>query len=366
MIYKLTCLVLSGLLFAGISGFSADTGEKEFTDVIKLPVTPVKSQGSTGTCWSFATISFLEAELLRTGKGLFDLSEMFFVHHAYKNKAIRYFLYHGNNNFSQGGQAHDVLDIVREHGVAPEQAFPGKKMNGTFQHHELISDLKEAVEKSNQREKRFDASETKNLKPVLEKHLGTLPDQFTANGKVYTPESFCEFLGIDPGDYVELTSYTHHPFYTAFVLELPDNWSHSLYYNVPIDELMQITIHSLEKGYSVCWDGDTSERTFRHKKGYADLPGNKTGKVSQQLRQETFYKRETTDDHMMHIVGLATNEKGRLFFRTKNSWGENSNENGGFLYMSEDYVRLKTTAILVHRDAIPEKIARKLFPDDRL
>jgi bleomycin hydrolase len=365
MIKKWIFSLLSGLLCAGMAGFSPDPGEGEFTDVINLPVTPVKSQGNTGTCWSFATTSFLEAEILRKGKGRFDLSEMFFVYYAYKNKATRYLLYHGNNTFSQGGQAHDVLDVVRNHGIVPDQAFPGKQVKGKFQHRELILALHEAVKESNQQKNNFDASETKKLNLLLEEHLGKIPEQFTMNGERYTPEMFRDSLGIDANDYIELTSYIHHPFYSAFVLELPDNWSHNLYYNVPVDELMQIITHSLKEGYTFCWDGDTSERTFRHKKGYADLPRENSGEISQKRRQETFYNRETTDDHMMHITGMAKDPDGRIFFKTKNSWGPKSNNMGGFLYLSEDYVRLKTIAVLVHRNAIPEPIAKKLFPRER-
>lgn len=334
--------------------------KSEFNDIITLPCTPVKSQGSTGTCWSFATTSFLESELLRMGKGEVDLSEMFFVANAYKNKAVQYFLYQGNNNFGQGGQAHDVLDVIRQYGMVPDSVFPGIKKDGRFQHRELGSELDEIVKKSNKGGKNFDAADTKNLDPVLEKYLGDLPGKFEYGGATYTPSSFYECLGINLDDYIEISSYSHHPFYKPFILEIPDNWSHELYCNLPIDELVDVMKYSLSNGYTVCWDGDMSERTFSHKKAKADLPDGEIGKVNQELRLETFYNRKTTDDHLMHIIGMAKDEDGRIFFNTKNSWGADSNENGGFLYISEDYIRLKTIAILIHRNSIPPEVAKKL------
>lgn len=358
---RLTGIILTGLIFAAVIGNAKDDkGEAGFSEIISIKATPVKSQGSTGTCWSFATTSFLEAELLRLGKGEFDLSEMYFVNYAYKNKACSYYLYHGKNNFSQGGQAHDVMDVVKEHGIVTGQAFPGIKIDGRFQHRKLEKELYNVVKKGNKWSKKFNVLNTEKLDPVLRNHLGPLPENFEYEGKQYTPQSFRDYLGINPDDYIEITSYSHHPFYQPFDLELPDNWSHSPYYNLPVDELLEVMANSLEKGYTFCWDGDISEKTFKHKKAKADLPENMVGKVTQELRQETFYNRKTTDDHLMHITGLAKDEDGRLFFNTKNSWGEKSNENGGYLYMSDDYVRLKTIAILVHRDAIPAEIIKKL------
>jgi bleomycin hydrolase len=348
------------VVFAGLNGYSEGKGKSEFTNVVKIECTPVKSQGGTGMCWSFATTSFLESELLRMGKGEFDLSEMYFAEHSYKNKAEQYFLYHGNNNFSQGGQAHDVMNVVREFGIIPDTILPGEKTDGRLQDRELVAKLTEIIQKSNKWKKDFDASDTKSLDPVLEKYIGKIPDNFEYYGKIYTPETFRDYLGINPDNYIELTSYSHHPFYKPFILEVPDNWSHDLYYNLPIDELVEVITNSLKNGYTVCWDGDTSEKLFTHKKAKADLPESEIGKVDQQLRQETFFNRQTTDDHLMQFVGIATNEDGRTFFYTKNSWGAESNENGGFLYISEDYVRLKTIAILIHRDALPAEIVKKL------
>jgi bleomycin hydrolase len=304
--------------------------------------------------------SFLESELLRMGKGSFDLSEMFFVDMAYRDKAKLFLLYHGTNNFDEGGLAHDVLNVVREYGIVPDTVLPGIKTNGNFQHRDLLKELGEAVRKLNKERKNFDATNTKSLDPILEKYIGAKPDSFRYEGNVYTSETFRDYLGINPDDYVELTSYSHHPFYKPFILEVPDNWSHDMYYNLPVDELVEVVDSSLEKGFTVCWDGDISERLFSYKKAKADLPASEIGKAGQQLREQTFLNRQTTDDHLMHIIGIAAGKEGRIFYNTKNSWGPDSNKNGGFLYMSEDYLRLKTIAILVNRAAIPTKIMKEL------
>ena len=195
---------------------------------------------------------------------------------------------------------------------------------------------------------------------MIKKGLGKLPEKNkTDDGKLIATDLRDHFK-LNPEDYVELTSYTHHPFYQSFALEVPDNWSHDLYYNLPIDELIEVMDHALNNGYSVCWDGDTSEKNFQHKKGKADLPEKQIGKVDQQLRKETFYDRSTTDDHLMHLVGISKDSNNRKCYYTKNSWGPDSNEYGGYLHMTEDYVRLKTVAILLHKDAIPAAIKNKL------
>lgn len=326
---------------------------EKFTLVKEVKHLPVLNQGSTGTCWSFATTSFLEAEIIRKGLPETDLSEMFFVNHAYRNK-IKHFLYfHGNNNFGQGGLAHDVMDVVREHGVLRYESYPGIKIDGRFQHRSLARELKELVLEENKATGEFKVQVTQEMESVLRESIGKLP-------KTKDKVKLKKKLKINPDDYVELSSYTHHPFYKPFVLEVPDNWSHDLYYNVPIDELMGIMYHALENGFSVCWDGDVSEKLFQHKNGKADLPARQLGKVNQELRQETFINRKTTDDHLMHLVGISKDSEGRSCFYTKNSWGADSNDYGGYLHMTDDYVRLKTVAILVHKDAIPKKIRAKL------
>ena len=194
----------------------------------------------------------------------------------------------------------------------------------------------------------------------LEEHIGTIPEKVKVDGKNLKPTDFRDRMELDPDNYIELSSYSHHPFYKQFVLEVPDNWSHALYYNLPVNELIDVMKTAIDSGYSVCWDGDVSEKLFVHKNGKADLPKEQLGKVDQVLRQETFLNRTTTDDHLMHIVGLSNDSEGRTCFYTKNSWGAESNKHGGYLHMTEDYVRLKTVGIMIHKDAIPSNIKTKL------
>jgi len=356
---------LSSLLFAFVFFVSAvyAEGEKEdFTIVKEVKHTPVISQGRTGTCWSFATTSFLESEIMRKGFPETNLSEMFFVYHNYTNKAFQFLLYHGKNNFGEGSLSHDVLKIMREQGVMLYDAFPGIQKDGKYDHSELIKDLKEKVDKLNEKGKgKVDASDLDSFNPVLKKELGKLPEKVeTEDGKKLTAKELCEKYQLNPDDYVELTSFSHHPFYKQCVVEVPDNWAHDLYYNLPMDELVEVMKNAINNGYSVAWDGDTSEKTFVHKNGKADVPEKQMGKIDQELHQKSFYDRTTTDDHLMHMVGLSKDAEGKDCFYTKNSWGADSNEIGGYIHITEDYVRLKTIGILVHKDAIPQKIKSKL------
>ncbi|MFO8235684.1 MAG: C1 family peptidase [Bacteroidales bacterium] len=346
--------------------------EYEFTDEYRLETSSVKSQDRTGTCWCFTTVSFLEAELLRMGKEEYDLSEMFLVHNTYQKKADHYVRFHGKNNFGQGGQAHDAIYEFKQHGIVPEEVYPGIKYGGdTHQHSELVSVLKGFLEplvenrRSNPSPVWEDAYQS-----VLDSYLGKTPEEFEYQGKTFTPKSFAEFLEINPDDYVEITSYNHQPFYESFVLEVPDNWSHDLYYNLPLDEFMDVMYYSIENGYSVVWDGDVSSEGFSHGDGIAVVPEDeeadfknkpvKEKDIDQEYRQKLFNNFTTTDDHLMHLTGIGKDKNGKSYFVTKNSWGEDSNEYDGFLYMSEPYAELNTIAIMVHKDAIPDEIANKL------
>lgn len=344
-------LAISAAAFAGNGGYKIE---------VELPHLPVIDQGSTGTCWSFATTSFLESEILRKGFPATDLSEMYFVYNTYQNKAENYLEKDGSANFSQGGQAHDVLDVLKNEGMVLQDAFEGEKINNRFVHRPLVKKLKKEVEELNEKEKETDIEKNKSFNSILKKYLGKVPKKFKAENKRLTPEQLRDKFEINPADYVEITSYTDHPFYEPYVLNVPDNWSGDNYYNLPMNELLDVMYHSLKNGYTVCWDGDTSEKTFRHKKGYADVPEEYKGKVTQELRQETFEDKTTTDDHLMHVVGLSKSPEGENCFYTKNSWGDDSNDFGGYLHMTEDYVKLKTIAILVHKDAIPAEIKNKL------
>ena len=357
---KLLSLLILFVLAANATVYAE--GEKEdFTIIKELKHTPVISQGRTGTCWSFATTSFLESEIMRKGFPETKLSEMFFVHYNYINKATQYLLYHGNNNFGQGSLSHDVTKILREQGMASYEAFPGIKKEGTYNHRELVAQLKkEATDINKKKQGEIDVSDLSAYEIILKEQLGKLPKKISTDKGKLTPIEYRDKFGIDADDYVELTSYSHHPFYKQCVVEVPDNWAHALYYNLPIDELMEVMYYSINKGYTIAWDGDTSEEYFVHKKGKADVIKKRKGKVDQEMRQATYYDRTSTDDHLMHLVGLSKDAEGTPCFYTKNSWGDDSNPYGGYLHMTEDYVRLKTVGILVHKDAIPETIKSKL------
>jgi bleomycin hydrolase len=353
-----TILTVFFLLFT--STLFAQEAKEKFTIVKEIKHLPVISQGSTGTCWSFTTTSYLESEIIRKGYPETDLSEMFFVYHGYLSKAKQYLYYQGNNNFGQGGQAHDVTDVLRGEGMVTNETYEGEKVDGKYQHRDLVKELKDEIDTLNKTRKDFSVDNLHSFESILKKHIGKTPDKIkTGEGKV-TPVEFVNQFNLNPDDYVEITSYSHHPFYKPFVLEVPDNWAHALYFNVPVDELIEIMYHAINTGYTIAWDGDTSEKTFMHKKGKAIVPEDQQGNITQELRQETFLNRTTTDDHLMHIVGLSKANDGTNCFYTKNSWGQTSNEYGGYLHMTEDYVRLKTIAIMVHKEAIPQNIREKL------
>lgn len=371
---------LSNILFATFiavfvsANLSAqdDTNEYQFTDEVRLETSSVKDQGRSGTCWCFATVSFLETELIRMGKPEYDLSEMFLVHEAYKKKARKYVRYHGDNNFGQGGQAHDAMHELAQHGIVPEKVYTGRIYGQDMhRHYELASVLKGFTNKllENPTDQISPAWE-KAYAGILDAYLGETPETFEYEGETYTPKSFADELGINPDNYVELTSFSHHPYHQDFVLELPDNWSHDPYYNLPLNELMEVIDYSLENGYSVAWDGDVSSEGFSHGNGIAVVPENEDANfktqpveekdITQEYRQKQFNKFIMTDDHLMHLTGIGKDQEGTRYYLTKNSWNTDSNEYGGFLYMSEPYVKLNTIAVMVHKDAIPEDIREKL------
>jgi len=381
-------LILVFLLQLPVGLLADDKEEDEkkeayiFTIDKEVERTPVKNQYRTGTCWCFATISYLESELLRTGKGEFNLSEMFVVRNTYPVKAMNYIRLHGDANFSSGGQSHDVINAIRNFGIVTEDVYTGMQINEKRHNHgEMSRVLKGMMDGVLKRGgKRVTPRWMDALNAVLDVYLGKKPESFQYKGKNYTPKRFAEYLGFNWDDYIELTSYSHHPFYEQCRLEIPDNWDYnSDYYNVPIDDLEAIIDFAINNGYSVCWDGDVSEKLFSSRKlGYAIVPvidwEDKTKKeqeadieepveekaITQELRQITFDNFTTTDDHLMHIVGIAHDQVGTKFYLTKNSAGIKDRKNDGYVYMSQSYVRLKTTALMVHKDAIPKKIRKKL------
>jgi len=366
-----------------------------FEDEIQLPATPVKDQYRTGTCWSFSGLSFLESEMLRLGKPEVDLSEMFIVWHAYLDKAQKDVRVHGSLNFSAGGAFHDVTNMIRKYGIVPEEVFEGLNYGEEKHvHGEMDRVLKQHVDAVIENKNR--QLSTVWLEPIeatLNAYLGEIPQKFDYEGKSYSPQSFAtDFVGLNLDDYVEISSYTHHPFYSQFIIEIPDNWSWDKVYNVPINELEEIIDYSLNNGFTVAWAADVSEKGFAtSNKGVAVMPAAKTEdmsdaeitrwetlsdeekqkelykldkpvseiEVTQEMRQTAFDNYTTTDDHGMHIIGTAKDQDGNVFYKVKNSWGE-YNKYDGYFYASKPYVKLKTVAIMVHKDAIPQSIKEKL------
>ena len=364
-------LVLVLLLLSG-SVCAQDYSNYGFKKAVELENTPVKSQDRTGTCWSFAATSFIESEIIRLGGDPLDLSEMYFARYAYENKAERYVKFHGNNNFGQGGQAHDVTDVIREHGLITEEAYHGIKYGSKVHNHSELSAILKGFLDGLLKSRRPSQTWPDAFASVLDTYMGEVPETFEHNDKQVSPDQFLSATGLNVEDYIEITSYSHVPFYAPFVLEVPDNWSHDPYYNVPVDDLMEIIDYSLDNGFTVCWDGDVSEKGFSHKSGIAAVPEKLTDdldlsagpvdekSIDQEARQIAFESFQSTDDHLMHIVGSATDKNGTRYYLTKNSWGEKSNEFGGKLYMSTAYVRLHTVAVMVHKDGVPQGIRGKL------
>lgn len=325
--------------------------------IIKLiESTPIKDQQATGDCWSFATTSFIETEAIRLGKKPVVLSPMFFVRPTYINKAENYIRRNGASAFSEGDLTFSVLKAYKEFGAIPESVYSGKNDFDTkHDHADMNKALLEKV--------KFYVNSHGDLTPelyrkqvdeILTQTLGKVPDTFIYDGKQFTPKSFAkEMIGINPDDYVEITSYTHHPFYAKFNLEIEANWNNNQYLNLPITDFTAAIENALLHNYSVCWDGDIYEG---FKNGFAVLDNPKM--ITQQIRQEAFDNRTTEDIHNMHIIGMAEDEKGNTFYIIKNS--SDNNDCGGYLYMSKDYLLLKTISIMVNKNAIPKEITKKV------
>lgn len=328
----------------------------------KLDCTEVKNQANTGTCWSFASSSFLESELMRMGKGTYNLSEMFVVRNIYKDKARNYMLRQGKANFSQGSLAHDLMRIMAQDGIVPEEVYSGLQNEELFHNHnEMEAGLKGFLD-GVQTQKRLSTKWDEAFESILDVYLGKAPSKFTYKSKSFTPQEFAKSLQIEPNDYVHITSFSHHPFNEPFILEIPDNYSNGSFNNVPLDKFMKIIDGALDKGYSIAWDGDVSETGFSALEGIAVLPidDNRNDlfqepreeiKVTQENRQAAFENLSTTDDHLMHIVGFSKDKNGNKYYIIKNSWGERGPEKG-FLHMSEAYMKMKTVSIMLHRSAV--------------
>ena len=346
-----------------------------FTPVKDIKVTPVKDQARTGTCWCFATVSFLEAELIRQGKGEYDLSEMFVVRNNYTDRIFDNYLRQGRGNINPGSIAHMATKAIAKYGIVPESVYTGINYDSDSHNPgELSSYLKGIADVSIQL-KSLSPEYNKLIKSLFDIYLGEVPESFQYNGKTYTPQSFAKMLGLDDmSDYIELTSFSHHPFYQQIPLEIPDNWDHERLWNVPLDDFMAIIDNALLNGYTVAWDGDLKSGEFQHNRGIAICPEPKDFAeavklekvypdrvVTQENRQADFEHFQTVDDHLMHLTGLFKDQNGNYFYKTKNSWGEGRNpEMKGYLYMSRAYVQMRVISIMVHRDAIPKDIRKKM------
>ena len=367
-----------------------------FTTIDSIGITPVKDQHRSSTCWAFSTIGFLESELLRMGKGEYDLSEMFVVSHTMVDRAEYVVRLYGSSEFAPGGSAYDVIYCLKHYGLVPQAAMPGILYGSSAAdtlpvHAELdavAGGYVHALTTSNL--KRLSPVWKQGLQAIYDTYLGTCPDWFTYNGKDYTPLSFAQALGLNADDYVSITSYTHHPFYTTFALEVPDNWRMDKMYNVPLEDMMRTIDHALASGYTLAWGADVSEVGFTRKgigvmpdadKG-ADLTGSDAAHwlgltekdkkeeltkrplpemvITQEMRQQAFDSWENTDDHGMQIFGTAHDQNGKRYYMVKNSWGTKKSDYQGIWYISEAFMRYKTNDILVHKNAIPKDLRLQL------
>lgn len=364
----------------------------KFTDVKILPATSVKNQARTGTCWCFATVSFLESELLRIGKGEYDLSEMYVVRNNYTERIQDNYLRRGKGNIGPGSISHMALKVIAKYGIVPDEVYTGINYNSPTHNHTELSNYIKGITEQSVTMKQRSPEYYKLMNSLFDIYLGEVPQKFNYKGKEYTPQTFTQSLGLNMDDYVEITSFSHHPFYQLVPLEIPDNWDNEKMYNVPLDELIKIMNYSFEKGYTVNWDGDVSEKGFMFGKEIAinpevnDLSGYSAAdrekfekmapadrlievlklekiypeiEVDQALRQKDFEAFVSTDDHLMHLTGIVKDQNGTIFYVTKNSWGTERN-GSGYMNMSESYVRAKTISILVHKNAIPADIKKKL------
>ena len=361
-----------------------------FSTVKENPITSIKNQNRSSTCWSFSSLAFLESELLRQGKGEYDLSEMFVVHHTMADRAERYVRLHGDNSFSPGGSFYDVVYCMNNYVLVPQEAMNGIMYGDTLPVHNELDAVAEAYVNAIAKGKLTKLTPVwmNGLNAIYDTYLGKCPEKFSYKGKEYTPLTFAKSLGLNADDYVSLTSYTHHPFYKKFAIEIQDNWRNAESWNLPIDEFMTVIENAVNNGYTVAWGSDVSEDGFTRdgiavvpQMNRTDLTGSDMARwtgltmadkrkeltskpmpemeITQEMRQKAFNNWETTDDHGMLIYGMAKDQNGKEYYMVKNSWGTN-NKYKGTWYASKSFVKYKTMNILVHKDALPKEIAKKL------
>ena len=373
-------------------GKAADEGFV-FTTVKENPITSIKNQNKSGTCWAYSSLGYFEAELLRLGKGEYNLCEMFLAHKTYEDRAKAAVRMHGDISFTEGGSFYDAVYCMKNYGMMPEEAMPlpgtlyGDSLANFNEMWPVAAGVVSAI--TDGKLTKLSPAWFSGLNAVLDAYLGKVPGEFTFKGKKYTPKSFQESLGLKMDDYVSLTSFTHHPFYTQFVIEVQDNWRWGLSYNIPIDELMKVMDNAIDNGYTFCWGADVSEKGFTRDgiavcpdaDNGADITGSDMARwtglspaekrkeltsrplpeinVTQESRQEAYDNWETTDDHGMLIYGVAKDQNGKEYYMVKNSWGL-SGKYKGIWYASKTFAKYKTMNILVHKDAIPKDIRKKL------
>jgi bleomycin hydrolase len=389
-----------GFILVVLFSFSVQAKKKEepkgyqFKMLYEVPTTAVKDQYRTGTCWSFSGLAFFETELLRMGKGEYDLSEMYLVRQAYLEKAERFVRYQGKTNFGNGGVVMDVFYLIKKYGILPESVYPGLNYDENKHVHAemdaLLSGYVNTLIQNNN--KKLTPVWPKGFEGILNAYLGVVPEVFEMEDQTFSPKSYAHYLEVNPDDYVVIGSYTHHPFYEPFVIEIPDNWLRSTIFNVPLNELMEIVNHALENGYSVGWGADVSEKGFSWKNGVAIVPDDEKpelhnleqGKweslsakekedllykfenpitektITQEMRQKQFDNYQTTDDHGMLFTGIAEDQNGKRYYKVKNSWSEAGNDYKGFFFASKAFVELKTINVWVHKNALPAYLKAKL------
>jgi bleomycin hydrolase len=374
-------LVVSGVLTMQAQDLrNKKDGHFQFTTIKNLERTDVDDQNRTSTCWSFSSLSFFESELLRMGKGKVNLSEMFVVRKSYEDKADIYVRMHGEHAFAPGGAFHDAINTWKKYGMMPQSAYAGMNYGEKKHNHQEMDEMLSGMVKTVVKAPNGHISTAwKNaFDGTLDAYLGVLPPTFEVDGKKYDPKSYSQSLGLNPDEYIMLTSFTHHPAYSKFVLEVPDNWAMGEVYNLPLNELAEVMQYAINNGYTFAWGSDVSDKGFSWKNGVAVVPENKWEDLTKteidsvvswptkqriitpEMRQAAFDNYETEDDHGMHITGMAKDQNGTVYYIVKNSWGTKNNDCDGYMYASESYVLYKTTDIMLHKSALPKHIAKKL------
>lgn len=387
-------LFMSNFLFAQDTVVSKPEGYK-FTMVKEVASTEVNNQQRAGTCWSYSTLGMIEAEMLRIGKEYVNLSELYVVRMSYEEKAKTYVRMHGKYNFGGGGAVNDAFHIYKNYGAIPQDVYTGLNYGTDVHTHgeldEVLKNYLDGVIKNKNR--KLSTAWYNGFIGILDAYLGKVPEKFEWNSKEYSPRTFAdEIVGINPDDYYFFTSFTHHPFYKSFIIEVPDNWTWSLYINVPMDDMMNMFNNAINSGYSVVWASDVSEKGFSSKNGIAVIPEDDVAEmagserlkwesmdkkerkkllysfekpmpeknITQEMRQEAFDNYQTTDDHGMVLTGIANDQNGNKYYYVKNSWGTEYNDYGGYFYASEAFIKYKTMSWGVHKDAIPKDLKKKL------